>query len=188
MALPLPVWQADVEHHLDLTIGRTRDAKAGQHPAAVMGLLAGLSATPLGRYFAAHQRALNVEVTNVIGPPGPLYLFGARVLAILPIVGPVGNVGLVLCAFSYAGQLNLVVTADAHGFPDLDVLMAGMETEGRALLGGDAGIDLSHTDVSTRPSTALVTLDKAGLDTEAGHLPAALISEVSRGLRRVLGL
>ena len=117
-----------------LFLDRTRDAKAGQHPAAVMGLLAGLSATPLGRYFAAHQRAVNVEVTNVIGPPGPVYLFGARALAILPIVGPVGNVGLILCAFSYAGQLFLVVTADAHGFPDLDVLMAGLETEGRALL------------------------------------------------------
>jgi hypothetical protein len=95
-----------------------------------------LSATSLGQYFAAHQHAVSVEVTNVIGSPGPVYLFGARVLAILPIVGPVGNMGPVLCAFSYAGQLFLVVTADAHGFPDLDVLMAGMETEGRALLGG----------------------------------------------------
>jgi len=100
MSLPLPVWEADVERRLDLIIGRTRDAKAGQHPAAVMGLLAGLSATPLGRYFAVHQHAVNVEVTNVIGPPGPVYLFGARVLAILPIVGPVGNMGPVLCAFS----------------------------------------------------------------------------------------
>jgi len=98
-----------------------------------------VSATPLGQYFAAHQHAVSVEVTNVIGPPGPVYLFGARVLAILPIVGPVGNMGPVLCAFSYAGQLFLVVTADAHGFPDLDVLMAGMETEGRARLAAVAG-------------------------------------------------
>ncbi len=59
-----------------------------------------------------------------------MYLFGARVLAILPIVGPVGNMGLVLCAFSYAGQMFLVVTADAHGFPDLDVLMAGWKQKG----------------------------------------------------------
>jgi len=61
-----------------------------------------------------------------------------RVLAILPIVGPVGNMGPVLCAFSYAGQLFLIVTADARGFPDLDVLMAGMESDGHALLGGNA--------------------------------------------------
>jgi mRNA interferase MazF len=35
--------------------------------------------------------------------------------------------------------------------------------------------------------TALVTLDKTDLDTETGHLPPALMSEVDRGLRRVLG-
>ncbi len=36
--------------------------------------------------------------------------------------------------------------------------------------------------------TALVTLDKANLDDEAGQLPSALMSRVDRGLRRVLGL
>ena len=36
--------------------------------------------------------------------------------------------------------------------------------------------------------TALVTLNKTDLDAETGHLPAALMGEVDRGLRRVLGL
>jgi len=36
--------------------------------------------------------------------------------------------------------------------------------------------------------TALVTINKTDLDTEAGHLPAALMNEVDRGLRGVLGL
>ncbi len=36
--------------------------------------------------------------------------------------------------------------------------------------------------------TALVTLDKADLDAETGHLPSVLMSEVDQGLRRVLGL
>jgi hypothetical protein len=76
-----------------------------------------------------------VEVSNVAGPPAPVSLLGAPVLAILPIVGPVGNLGPVLCAFSYAGQLFLVVAADAHGLPDIDVLMAGLESDARALLG-----------------------------------------------------
>jgi diacylglycerol O-acyltransferase / wax synthase len=137
MALPLPVWEADAGRRLDRIAGRTRQAKAAQHPAAAMGLIAWLSATPLGRYFAAHQHAANVEVSNVAGPPAPVSLLGAPVLAILPIVGPVGNLGPVLCAFSYAGQLFLVVSADAHGVPDLDVLIAGMESDARALLGGE---------------------------------------------------
>jgi mRNA interferase MazF len=36
--------------------------------------------------------------------------------------------------------------------------------------------------------TALVTLDKADLDEETGQLPASLMRDVDRGLRRVLGL
>jgi mRNA interferase MazF len=36
--------------------------------------------------------------------------------------------------------------------------------------------------------TALVTVNRTDLDTEAGRLPAALMGEVDRGLRRVLGL
>ena len=36
--------------------------------------------------------------------------------------------------------------------------------------------------------TALVTLDKTDLDDETGPLPPALMGQVDRGLRRVLGL
>jgi hypothetical protein len=36
--------------------------------------------------------------------------------------------------------------------------------------------------------TALVTLDKTDLDPAVGQLPASLMHEVDRGLRRVLGL
>jgi mRNA interferase MazF len=36
--------------------------------------------------------------------------------------------------------------------------------------------------------TALVTLDKSDLGTETARLPPALMNDVDRGLRRVLGL
>ena len=36
--------------------------------------------------------------------------------------------------------------------------------------------------------TALVTLDKADLDQPVGRLPRSLVTEIDRGLRRVLGL
>jgi mRNA interferase MazF len=36
--------------------------------------------------------------------------------------------------------------------------------------------------------TALVTLDKTDLDSAVGQLPTALMHEVDRGLRRVLGI
>jgi mRNA interferase MazF len=36
--------------------------------------------------------------------------------------------------------------------------------------------------------TALVTLNKTDLESPAGHLPESLMNDVSRGLRRLLGL
>lgn len=135
VVLPLPVWEAEIQRRLDLIVSRTRKTKAEQTPAAIMGYLAGLAATPIGRYYSAHQHASNVIATNVIGPPIPVYMLGARILEILPIIELVGNIGLTLCAFSYTGQIFLVVTADARAFPDLEVLMAGMEQDWQTLIG-----------------------------------------------------
>lgn len=129
VVLPLPVWEADAGRRLESIIATTKKVKARQRPAAIMGVLVGLMATPVGRYLMLHQRATNVLVTNVIGPALPVYVLGARILDILPIIDLEGNIGVTLCAFSYAGQIFLVVTADATGFPDLDVLMKGMERE-----------------------------------------------------------
>jgi len=133
MVLALPVWQDDPSERLELIAGRTRTAKAGQRPAAILGYMAGLAATPIGKYYTTHQRASNVIVTNVMGPSGPVYVLGARILEILPIIELVGNIGLTLCAFSYSGEMFMVVTADATAFPDLEVLMEGMEQDWHTL-------------------------------------------------------
>ncbi|HEX6301202.1 MAG TPA: wax ester/triacylglycerol synthase family O-acyltransferase [Acidimicrobiia bacterium] len=133
MVLALPVWQADPSYRLELIARRTRTAKTEQQPAAIMGYMAGLAATPIGRYYTTHQRASNVIVTNVMGPSVPVYVLGARILEILPIIELVGNIGLTLCAFSYSGEMFMVVTADATAFPDLEVLMEGMEQDWHTL-------------------------------------------------------
>jgi WS/DGAT/MGAT family acyltransferase len=136
LTLPLPVGESDVQHRLDLIIHTTRKAKSEQKPAAMAGFLAVAAATPwIGKSYPMHQHTVNVKDTNVIGPPGPMYVLGARILDIMPITRLFGNVGLTLCAFSYAGRISLVVTADATAFPDLDVLMAGMEQDWQALAG-----------------------------------------------------
>jgi hypothetical protein len=133
MALTLPVWEPDVHRRLDLIAGITRRAKAEQQTVAMAGVLAAASAIPFAKTFATRQHSVNVRVSNVVGPPVPVYVLGARVLDILPVMRLFGNVGLTLCAFSYVDRISLVVTADARAFPDLDVLMAGMEREWQAL-------------------------------------------------------
>lgn len=47
----------------------------------------------------AHQHMINVFTTNVAGPPVPVYLLGARILNVIPIVQIAGNVALAFCAF-----------------------------------------------------------------------------------------
>jgi hypothetical protein len=135
MVVALPVWQDDPSERLKLIARRTRTAKTEQQPAAIMGYMAGLAATPIGKYYTTHQRASNVIVTNVMGPSVPVYVLGARILEILPIIELVGNIGLTLCAFSYSGEMFMVVTADATAFPDLEVLMEGMEQDWDTLTG-----------------------------------------------------
>lgn len=136
VVLPLPVGEVDPARRLDLIVGTTRRAKARQSSAAIMGALVALAATPLGRYGMVRQRATSVLATNVAGPPVPLFVLGARILEILPIIDLEGNIGLTLCAFSYTGRVFLAVTADAGAFPDLDVLVTGMERDWQALVGG----------------------------------------------------
>jgi WS/DGAT/MGAT family acyltransferase len=133
IVLPLPVGEADPGRRLDRIVAMTSRTKAVQQPAAIMNAMAAMSATPLGAYFNLHQRAVNVISTNVVGPPVPMYVLGAPVLDILPIIQLVGNIGLTLAAFSYAGRVSLVVTADARGFPDVDELIHGMERDWQTL-------------------------------------------------------
>jgi WS/DGAT C-terminal domain len=47
------------------------------------------------------------EVTHVAGSPVPLYLAGARLLELFPMMPVMGNLTLVVGVLSYAGQLNL---------------------------------------------------------------------------------
>jgi WS/DGAT/MGAT family acyltransferase len=133
VALPLPAWEPDATRRLALIAERTRATKATQQPAAIAGFMAALAATPVGRAYTTRQRTSNTVVTNVPGPPVPVYFLGARVRELLPIIELVGNVGQILCAFSYDGAIALVATADATSFPDLDTVIEGMRRDWDAL-------------------------------------------------------
>jgi diacylglycerol O-acyltransferase / wax synthase len=69
---------------------------------------------------------VNLVVSNVPGPPVPLYLAGARLLEVFPTLPPMGNLTLVVAALSYAGQLNLTAAADQDSCPDVQVFADGV--------------------------------------------------------------
>jgi len=74
----------------------------------------------------ATQQLANMYVANVPGPPLPMYLAGARLLEIAPVVPLTGNMPLAAGALSYAGQLALAIVAD-DACPDADVFAAGVQ-------------------------------------------------------------
>ena len=122
----LPIGETDPVRRLELIAASTRTAKAEQRPASVEGLMAWLSSAGLSRRFIDRQRMINLIVTNLPGPPVPLFALGARIEDVMPVVGPAGNVTLVFAALSYCGRLNVVVDADADACPDVDVVTDGM--------------------------------------------------------------
>jgi diacylglycerol O-acyltransferase / wax synthase len=126
ITLPLPVGEPDAHRRLELIAAASRSAKAEQKPAHIEALMAWLAATPVALAFVTRPRIVNTFVTNVMGPPVPLFLLGARVLDALPVVPIAGNVRVSFGVVSYAGTLSVLVVADAATSADLDVLEAGV--------------------------------------------------------------
>ncbi|MGZ3673916.1 MAG: wax ester/triacylglycerol synthase domain-containing protein [Ktedonobacterales bacterium] len=143
MIVPLPLSEPDGRQRLRLIGASTRKAKAEQHPAyfQVLGALSVLSAK-VAPALMERQRYMNLIVTNVPGPTVPLYLFGARILDVIPLLGGFlgGNVTVCFCALSYAGHLNLTAIADAAIIPDVDFILQGMQRTWVELAGRAAAL------------------------------------------------
>lgn len=68
---------------------------------------------------AMRFRSYNLIITNVPGPPRPLYLLGAKMKAIYPMVPLMRNQNLGIALFSYAGRIHWGFNGDWESFPDL---------------------------------------------------------------------
>jgi diacylglycerol O-acyltransferase / wax synthase len=75
----------------------------------------------------------NVLVTNVPGPPRPLYAMGARMLDMFPVVPLGGGQAVAIGVTSYTDGVHYGFTADRDALPDVDVL-AGAVAESLAEL------------------------------------------------------
>jgi diacylglycerol O-acyltransferase len=123
----LPVGEPDAVGRLLRVAALTRAAKAEQHPGYMTELLGIGAVLGMARPFLALQCMINIFVTDVPGPPVPLYFLGAKIEEVLPIIGPGGNVSLMVSAFSYCGRLSLLLYVRASAYPDIDVLVGGMQ-------------------------------------------------------------
>lgn len=91
------------------------------------------------RLAERHRVVHNLVISNVPGPPMPLYLLGARVDGLYPL-GPVFHgAGLNLTVMSNAGRLHVGALACRETVPDVDALVAWFPAE-LAALAAAAGV------------------------------------------------
>ena len=79
--------------------------------------------------LATWQRSYNVVITNVPGPPRPVYLLDARMLEIYPLVPLAHNQALGIALFSYDGSLYWGLNSDWDALPDLHAFANAIEQE-----------------------------------------------------------
>jgi WS/DGAT/MGAT family acyltransferase len=79
--------------------------------------------------FATWQRSFNIVITNIPGPQIPVYLLGARMREIYPLVPLAWNQGLGIALFSYDGSLNWGFNADWDTLPDVHEIVTALGEE-----------------------------------------------------------
>ena len=128
MMVPLPLGEPDPVRRLELIAAETAARKHKPHPEVGSGIFRFIAGQRVWYWLFPRQRSVNLVVTNVPGPPVPLYLAGARVLELFPTLPVMGNLTLVVAVLSYAGQLNITAVADPDGCPDVEVLARGVRS------------------------------------------------------------
>jgi diacylglycerol O-acyltransferase / wax synthase len=124
MVVPLPIGEPDDVRRLQWIAAETARRKTKDRPPGGTLFRNGIIQRAFVRH-SARQRFMNVYVANVPGPPVPLYLGGAPLLEVFPVVPIMGNMTLGIGALSYAGQFNVTVVADRDSCPDVEVFAQG---------------------------------------------------------------
>jgi len=127
----LPVDERNPRRRLERVIATTRELKASRVPrgSELIEDIADWTTTAVVTEtirLALRLRAFNMIVTNVPGPPLPLYLLGARVLETFPFVPLYENQALGMALLSYSGDLFWGLTADWDRVADLHDVAVGL--------------------------------------------------------------
>jgi WS/DGAT/MGAT family acyltransferase len=128
MMVPLPLGEPDPVRRLELIAAETAARKHRARPEAGTGVFRFAAGQRAWYRHFPRQRSVNLVVSNVAGPPAPLYLAGAPLLELFPMMPVMGNLTLVIAVLSYAGQLNLTATADHDHCPDVEVFADGVRS------------------------------------------------------------
>ena len=127
----LPVHEPDPVRRLHRVGELTRELKESNQALGthLMMQFAEFAPTSLLSLAArASDGAVDTFVTNVPGPQFPLYMFGAKMIHMLPQVPLIAGMGIAVGLMSYNGTICWGVTSDAEVVPDIEDFTAAIET------------------------------------------------------------
>jgi WS/DGAT/MGAT family acyltransferase len=130
---PLHVDEPDVVRRLGLIQQATKRLKESKQAVGIHALTKLQDFAPptllalAGRQTVQQSSFAHLTVTNVPGPPHEIYLLGARLLELHPMVLIANTMTVNIAVQSLAGRLSIGLCADRDRLPDLDVLKGGIE-------------------------------------------------------------
>lgn len=135
--LPLPVGLGDPLDRLNFVREHMDNLKKSPEIPVAFNILKGIGMSPaelqevMVTMFGMKATAV---LTNVPGPPIPLYLAGRKISGLMFWVPQSGRVSLGLSILSYAGKVFLGVASDVGLVPDPETIVDGFYAEYEALL------------------------------------------------------
>ena len=135
--LSLPVGIGDPLDRLHEVHKRMLALKNSKEAPVALGILSAMGMSPqelqgtLVNMFGSKTTAV---MTNVPGPPMPLYLAGQQIEELMFWVPQSGRVSLGISIISYANRVHMGVATDEGLVPDPDIIMEGFYAEFEALM------------------------------------------------------
>jgi WS/DGAT/MGAT family acyltransferase len=121
--VPLPLEEADPKLQLKQIHATTQELKDSRQALGADLMIQAMGSMPTALFSLGVQAvsgSMNTIVTNVPGPQFPLYILGAELLDLFPMVPLLPNIGLGVALMSYNGKVCWGFIADPELVPDLD--------------------------------------------------------------------
>ena len=131
MAADLPIGELDPAARLERVIAEMNRIKQSSQAAGADFWIKAAEYIPpqvmsVASKAVSWQRLIDVVVTNVPGPPVPLYLLGGELLEVYPFVPLAGGTSLGVAILSYNGNVHFGFSGDRDLLPDLAVMRDGV--------------------------------------------------------------
>jgi diacylglycerol O-acyltransferase / wax synthase len=138
MVAHLPLGIADPGWRLRQIAHETAKRKAISRPSLGAMFHSRLLRGPMLKLIV--RQRVNVVSADLAGPTTSLYFAGAKLIEVFPLLNLLGSESLGVGALSYAGQFNVMAVGDADTYPDIDVFVASMRNDLRALIESTARV------------------------------------------------